>query len=125
MCTENTNVGASDARFATLARMGEVVFWAKDAANIWGISNQNTLHTTLSRYVRGGLLWRLQNGLYSLKDPRTLPATFVGSKALHRFCYVSTETILARAGLIQQNTPYTTFISSVSRGFSLAGHDFH
>lgn len=119
-------VGSSavDARFATLARMGETVFHARDAAVIWGITNVNTLHTILSRYVRAGLLFRLQNGLYSVKPPHELDALLVGTKAIHGFCYVSTETVLSRVGLIQQHLSHITLVSTASRKFTLAGHAF-
>lgn len=128
MCTEKHVIQAGssavDARFVALSRMDEVIFHARDAAVIWGITNVNTLHTTLSRYVRAGLLFRLQNGLYSVKPPRELNTLLVGSKAIHSFCYVSTETILSRAGFIQQYLSHITFISAISRQFSLAGHTF-
>ncbi|OGG59265.1 hypothetical protein A3C86_02465 [Candidatus Kaiserbacteria bacterium RIFCSPHIGHO2_02_FULL_49_16] len=113
-----------DARFAVLARMGETVFHARDSAAIWGITNTNTLHTTLSRYARAGLLFRLQNGLYSIKPPRELDPLLIGSKAIHGFCYVSTETVLSRAGIIGQNVPHVTLVGSVSRQFTLAGHSY-
>lgn len=113
-----------DARFATLARMSEVVFHARDAAIIWGITNANTLHTILSRYVRTGLLFRLQNGLYSIRPIKELDPILIGTKAIHDYCYVSTETVLARAGYIQQNVLGTTLVSPVSRKFVLAGHNF-
>lgn len=115
---------AVNARFAALARMGEVVFHARDVAVIWGITNVNTLHTTLSRYVCAGLLFRLQNGLYSVKPPRELDPLLIGSKAVHGFCYVSTETVLSRAGFIQQHLSHTTLVGTVSRSFALAGYAF-
>lgn len=128
MRTEKTDVqpksSAMDARFATLARMGEVIFHARDAAVVWGITNENTLHTILSRYARTGLLFRLQNGLYSIKPPSELDPLLIGSKAIHEFCYISTETVLSRAGIIQQQVPSITFVSSASRQFALAGHRF-
>jgi len=113
-----------DARFAALARMGEIVFHARDAAAIWEITNTNTLHTVLSRYARAGLLFRLQNGLYSIKPLRELAPLLIGSKAIHGFCYVSTETVLARAGIIQQKVSHITLVGSVSRRFMLAGHAY-
>lgn len=113
-----------DSRFAMLARMGEIVFHAHDAATIWGVANKNTLHTALSRYARAGLLFRLQNGLYSIQPPRELDPLLVGSKAIHNYCYVSTETVLAHAGIIQQQMPSVTFVSAVSRQFTLASHHF-
>ena len=128
MRTERSNTSpkssAIDARFAALARIGEVVFHARDAAAIWGITNANTLHTILSRYARTGLLFRLQNGLYSIKPPHELDPLLIGSKAIHGFCYVSTETVLSRAGIIQQNVPHVTLVGSVSRQFALAGSNF-
>jgi len=128
MRTEKHNAypksSAIDARFAALARMGEVIFHARDAGSIWGITNANTLHTTLSRYVRTGLLFRLQNGLYAIKPPYELEALLIGAKAIHGYCYVSTETVLSRAGIIQQQVPHITFVSAVSRQFTLAGHRF-
>jgi len=113
-----------DARFAVLARMGETVFHARDSAAIWGITNTNTLHTTLSRYARAGLLFRLQNGLYSIKPPREVDSLLIGVKAMHGFCYVSTETVLARAGIIAQQVPRITLVSVVSRQFALAGYAY-
>ncbi len=115
---------AMDARFAALARMGEMVFHARDATVIWGTTNANTLHTILSRYARAGLLFRLQNGLYSIKPPHELDPLLIGSKALHGFCYVSTETVLSRAGIIQQQVSHITLVSGVSRKFTLVGHRF-
>lgn len=120
------HVGSSavDARFAALARMGEVVFHARDVAVIWGMTNVNTLHTTLSRYAHAGLLFRLQHGLYSVRPPHELDQLLIGSKAIHGFCYVSTETVLSRAGLIQQHLSYVTLVGETSRQFTVAGHAF-
>lgn len=128
MSTEKYNIqsnpSAIEGRFAALARMGEVVFHARDLAVIWGIDNENTLHTTLSRYARSGLLFRLQNGLYSIKPPRDIDPFLIGVKAIHGFCYVSTETVLSRAGLIQQQLSHITLVSTVSKRFILAGRAF-
>lgn len=122
--TPSADSSPVDSRFAALARMGEIVFHARDAAVIWGITNTNTLHTVLSRYARTRLLFRLQNGLYSIKPPSELDPLLIGSKAIHEFCYVSTETVLSRAGVIQQQVPHITFVSSTSKHFVLAGHRF-
>ncbi|MDP3956342.1 MAG: hypothetical protein Q8Q18_03820 [bacterium] len=125
MSTEKYNVDTStDARFAILARMGEVVFHARDTATLWGITNVNTLYITLSRYVRAGLLFRLHNGLYSIKPIDELDPLLVGTKVLHGNCYVSTETVLVKAGVIQQHVAYTTLVGTVSRRFVLGGHRF-
>lgn len=111
-------------RFADLARMGETVFHARDLANLWRIGNNNTLYTTLKRYVRRGLLFRIYKGLYSLKPAGEIDPLLLGAKALHRYGYVSTETILAEAGLIQQKIGWITFASSQSKKFSIGENNF-
>lgn len=111
-------------RFAQLASLEEVVFHALDLSSLWGIKESNTLHTTLKRYAKKGLLFRLWRGLYSVKPPKDLDPLLLGAKALHRFCYVSTETVLFRSGIISQKPRTITYISSISRRFSLLGVDY-
>ena len=109
-------------RFAQLGRMGEVVFHISDLANLWRITNKNTLHTTLKRYAQKGLLFRIYRGFYSLKKIEQIDPTFLGIKALNRFAYLSTESVLFRAGIISQVSSQITLVSSVSKKFSLGGH---
>ena len=111
-------------RFADLARMGEMVFHARDLANLWRIENNNTLYTTLKRYVQRGLLFRIYKGLYSLKPAGEIDPRLLGAKALHRYAYVSTETILAEAGLIQQKINRITFVSAKSKKFSIEENNY-
>jgi len=111
-------------RFADLARMGETVFHARDLANLWRIENNNTLYTTLKRYFRRGLLFRIYKGLYSLKPVGEIDPLLLGAKALHRYAYVSTETILAEAGLIQQKINRITFVSAKSIKFSIGDNGY-
>jgi len=111
---ENTNQ-----RFAKLAQMNEVVFHSGDLANLWQIENKNTLYTTLKRYHQQGLLFRIHKGLYSLKPTKDINAKILGLKALHKFSYISTETILIEKGIIQQNIPSLTIVSSQSKQFKI------
>ncbi len=111
-------------RFAQLASMGEVVFHAKDLANLWKITSPNTLHTTLARYHAQGLLRRVYRGLYTLTPIGALDPLLLGSKALHTYSYVSTETILARAGIRMQTLPVITFVSGTSRTFSIGSQHY-
>jgi len=113
---------SADVRFAKIAQLGGTIFHSGDLANLWGITDANTLHTTLKRYVQRGLLVRLYKGLYALRELRELDPREVGVAAVHRYAYVSTETLLAQAGIIQQVVPCTTLISSVSRRFTVSGH---
>lgn len=107
-------------RFADLAVMGEVLFHAGDLANMWLISNKNTLHKTLSRYVESGLLFRIHKGFYSLTEPKKLTPYLLAVKALHGFVYVSCESILYEHGIINQKPLEVTVVSSASKRYEAA-----
>mgnify|MGYP004210387169 CR=1 FL=1 len=111
-------------RFAELAKQGEVIFHTRDVANLWGITNLNTLYTTLKRYVQKGVLFRIYKGLYAIKPQKELDANLLGIKALHDYAYISTETVLQHAGLIQQVTPYITLIGNQSKRFSIGDEEY-
>ncbi len=111
-------------RFAQLASLGEVVFHSADLASLWGITNTNTLHTTLKRYTKQGYLFRLWRGFYSVRPLKDVDSLLLGVKAMHRFCYISTETILFRSGILSQKPQAITLISSLSRRFHLVGVDY-
>jgi len=111
-------------RFADIAASGEVVFHDRDLAVLWGITDTNLLHTTLSRYTRQNLLQRIWRGMYAIKPIEELDPILLGIKALHSYAYLGTETVLFRAGIINQRPNAITFISSASRRFSLAGNHF-
>lgn len=106
-------------RFAELAKLGEVVFHTKDLANLWRVKSPNTLHTALKRYVKRGLLFRIYRGFYSLKSAQEINPLFLGIKALHEFSYVSTESVLAREGIVSQVSDKITLVSSKSKRFSI------
>lgn len=111
-------------RFAKLAALGEMVFHDSDLASLWQISNKNTLYTTLKRYTKQKLLYRLWKGMYALKPAEQINPYFLGIKAIHTYAYVSTETILFNSGIISQRSAAISLISSISRRFSLAGQDY-
>lgn len=112
-------------RFAELARLGEVVFHTDDLANLWHIINKNTLYTTLKRYVEQGLLFRIHKGFYAIKPISEIDPLLLGQKSLHAYAYVSTETILAEEGLIQQLIPAITLIATQSRRFSIGSQSYY
>ncbi|MBI5798971.1 MAG: hypothetical protein HZB10_03495 [Candidatus Yonathbacteria bacterium] len=111
-------------RFSRLAAMGEQVFHADDLANLWNIRKASTLHVTLARYVSRGLLFRVQRGLYALKKPTDANPYMIGLKALHGPAYISCETVLFDAGVINQPPRFIAIVSGMSRRFTLAGHDY-
>lgn len=106
-------------RLAILASKGEKVFHISDLANLWLIKDQNTLRVTLKRYVDAGLLNRIYRGFYSLLPLKEIDPLLLGAKALHLFCYVSTETILFRHGLVSQKPSAYTLISGRSKRFKI------
>lgn len=112
-------------RFAELARMGEVVFHNDDLANLWHITNKNTLYTTLKRYTGQKLLFRIHKGFYAIKPPAEIDPLLLGVKALHGYAYVSTETILKEEGIIQQEISAITVISSLSKRFFIGDHRYY
>lgn len=112
-------------RFAELARLEETVFHTDDLANLWHITNKNTLYTTLKRYVERGLILRIHKGFYSIKPLSELSPFLLGIKAMHEFAYISTETILAEEGIIQQQLPFITLVSGKTKRFSVADYRYY
>jgi len=104
--------------------MGEVVFHAKDLANLWGILDKNNLYTTLKRYSQKGLLFRIYKGLYSVRKPADIDPLLLGIKVINGFSYISCETVLAEKGVIFQNSSIITIISSKSKKFSLEKNEY-
>lgn len=89
-----------------------------------GIRNANTLRVTSHRLVRGGILHRIHRGLLSILPPEKIDPLLLGSACLHRFSYVTTESVLRDEGFILQSVQAVTFASGVSRKFTVAGHRF-
>lgn len=106
-------------RFSQLAKHGEIVFHSDDLANLWEIRNKNTLHKTLSRYTKRGLIYRVYRGLYSIKNPNEIDPYLLGVKFLHRPAYISCESILYEYGIINQVPQVMTLVSSISISFSV------
>ena len=57
-------------------------------------------------------------------DEKEIDRLFLGIKILHRYAYVSCETVLFSAGLINQRPTEITLVSNVSKRFSLLGHQY-
>src|SRR3990167_8961323 len=100
MSTLKDNISAR--RMVLLGQKAEQIFHIDDLANLWNIQNKNTLRVTIKRYVDSGLLHRIYRGFYSIHQLTELDPVELGAKALHTFCYLSTETILWREGYISQ-----------------------
>lgn len=94
-------------------------YHTQDLAVIWGISNKNTLYKTISRYLKNGVLRSVYKGFYNTVPLEQLDPVELGLASLHTFAYLSTESVLAAAGVINQNPTAITLISSVSKNFKI------
>jgi hypothetical protein len=45
--------------------MDRKIYHTGDLAVLWDISNKNTLHTTISRYIRKGILFPIYKAVYA------------------------------------------------------------
>ncbi len=120
----NKHKSSSGARLAEIAVRDEILFHASDLAVLWGISDKNTLYTTLKRYTDKGLLHRIYKGLYSLKSPRELDPYLLGIKAIHGPSYISCETILFNEGIINQPPQAITLVSGISKQFTILDRQY-
>ena len=102
-----------------LLKSPQNLFHSQDLAILWGVNNRNTLYTTVQRYIKKGILIRIQKGLYSKVPLDQLNSAKIGLSFLHSFAYLSTESVLAQSGIISQSIPYITLISNRSRRFSV------
>jgi predicted transcriptional regulator of viral defense system len=122
MSTLQKNITAK--RIAILNRTEQKLFHIADIAVLWDMQNPNTLRVTLKRYCDEQLLYRTQKGLYSLILPQRVHPILLGVKVLHKFTYLTTESILYFEGYVSQVPSCYTFVGSRSVSFSLLGKDY-
>jgi len=100
------------------------LFHLSDLAVIWRISNRRTLSMRLYRYVKRGLLFSVQRGLYSLMPPDKLTPLEVAVALNHGYCYLTTETILEKHGVINRRVQFLTFAGEKSRKYFWRDNQF-
>ncbi|OGC52011.1 hypothetical protein A2982_00135 [candidate division WWE3 bacterium RIFCSPLOWO2_01_FULL_39_13] len=111
-------------RLGVLLKQPQKLFHTKDLELLWHINNKSTLYSTINRYLKKGYLIQIYRGFYSTVEPSSINPLELGTSAIHEYCYLSTESVLAKSGIIFQNIPYLTFCSSKNRKFSIIGHSF-
>lgn len=111
-------------RIDTLLKLKEKLFHTNDLSLLWGISNKNTLYTTIKRYIQKGILIPIHKGFYSTIPIDQINPFKLAIGYLHRFTYVSCETVLINEGIIFQKANYLTLISDVSKKFIIADHSY-
>lgn len=107
-----------------LLKLNGQLWHTNDLAVLWNITNRNTLYTGIKRYVVKGILIPVHKGLYATVPLEELDPIKLGASILHNYCYLSTESILAQDGIISQAIYAVTFISSVSKKFSIVGREY-
>jgi len=100
------------------------LYHTKDLALLWDITDQNTLYTTISRYLKKGILTPIHKGFYATRSIETLNPLELGVSYLHTYAYVSCEYVLAQEGAIFQNPNAITLISSISKSFDIGPFHF-
>ena len=111
-------------RISELIKLDRKIYHSNDLAILWGIANKNTLYTTIKRYVQKGVLIPVYKGLYSTVPLSQLNPLELGKAIIHRYTYLSTETVLAQAGVIAQTTYAYTFVSDQSKRVTVGSISF-
>lgn len=111
-------------RIDTLLKQEQKLFHTQDLALLWGIKNTNTLYTAIKRYVKKGVLIRIHKGFYSVVPLEQINPVKLGVSYLHRYAYLSTESVLREKGIIFQEGGYITLISSISKKFKLDKYNY-
>jgi predicted transcriptional regulator of viral defense system len=107
-----------------LLQLDRKIYHTGDLAVLWNISNKNTLYTTISRYVQKGILFPIYKGLYSTVPLPLLNPLELGKAIIHRYTYLSTESVLVQAGVIFQTTYAYTFISDLPKKVTVGSMSF-
>lgn len=100
------------------------IFRTSDLAVLWQISNKNTLLTTIKRYVKNQIFYRLAIGVYAAVPPTKLHPYEIGCAIAGPLAYVSTESILAQEGIIMQQPVKITLVGKKSLEFEIAGYQY-
>jgi predicted transcriptional regulator of viral defense system len=107
-----------------LLKDGRCLYHVQDLAVLWNINNSNTLHTTISRYIRRGVLNNIYKGFYSTKPLSEINPLLLGLTSIHRYGYLSTESVLIEEGVIFQDIKYITIVSNISKRFQINKNNF-
>jgi predicted transcriptional regulator of viral defense system len=102
-------------RISELIRLDRKIYHTNDLAILWGISSRNTLYKTITRYTDKGILFPVYKGLYSTVPIASLNPLELGKAIIHRYVYLTTESVLAQAGIISQSIYDYTFATDQSR----------
>ena len=111
-------------RISELVKADRKIFHTNDLAVLWKIDKRQSLYTLLSRYVDRGILYSIYKGLYSVVPVSDLDPLELGRAIIHRYTYLTTESVLAQAGAISQPAYVYTFASDQSKQITIGERSF-
>jgi hypothetical protein len=106
-------------RISELNQLDRKLFHTNDLAILWGIADRHNLYMTITRYIDRGILFPIYKGLYSSVPISSVNPLELGQAIIHRYCYLTTETVLSQAGIISQVVYDYTFAAELSRRVSV------
>lgn len=102
-------------RISELNQLDRKLFHTNDLAVLWKISNRHNLYMTITRYVDKEILFPVYKGLYSTVPLTILDPLELAKAIIHRYTYLTTESVLAQAGVISQRVYDYTLVANVSK----------
>ncbi len=111
-------------RISELLQLDRDLYHTNDLATLWGIEDRHNLYMAISRYIDRGILFPIYKGLYATVPLASLNPLELGVAIIHRYTYLSTETVLAQAGVISQVVYDYTFIADQSRRVTIGEWSF-
>lgn len=80
---------------------------------------------TIHRYMKRGILYPVYKGLYATRPVHLVDPRLLGMSIIHRYAYLSCETVLSDEGIIMQIPNGYTFISGMSKTVTVGDTIFH
>jgi hypothetical protein len=111
-------------RITQLLQLDRNLFHTNDLAVLWGIDNRHNLYVTVSRYIDRGVLFPIYKGLYSTVPIPSLDPLELGVAIIHRYTYLTTESVLSQAGIISQRVYDYTFVADRSKRITVGQWSF-
>jgi hypothetical protein len=111
-------------RIRELLQFERKLYHTNDLAVLWGINNRQTLYMTITRYIDAGVLYPVYKGLYATIPIAALNPLELGVAIIHRYTYLTTESVLAQAGVILQAVYDYTFATDQSKRVKVGGWSF-
>jgi hypothetical protein len=111
-------------RISELIQLDKKIYHTNDLAILWGITRRFTLYQTITRYIDKCILFPIYKGLYSTVPITSINPVELGRAIIHRYAYLTTESVLAQAGIISQSVYDYTFATDQSKHVLVGGWSF-